>query len=590
MKKVLLLLGGLFLILLVAVISVPLFVDVDQYRPLIVAEANKKVNGKIELGKLKLSLWGAVKINAESIKVSVNGYPGQLVNTTQFRLEIPFLSVITGRPQVIAVLDSPKISVIKDERGKMNVLELMNLGGGTQAMSTEVIDAPITVIAAANEKKAKAPANPVAPVTAPAAPVAAATPAATSAPSANTKVSDGKVPAILVGASLGICIKKGDLHYLDKLTKSEYKVDGLDVDARNLGLGSTMNIKIKAPVKGATPTMSFDGPVEAVAEITPVLADNKVRSAKGMIDLDASGLAIVMKGDLFKKTSSMPMLVKARFDGDEKELLIKTLDVQFHDFKLHGKGRVTVEPLTAKVEVVADPMRLDKIEDFVPMLVPYQLKGLVSLNTNIETDPNNMKVNGDLKLTDGSFFMKEYLKEPMHMQAQIGFSESLMNITRVSLSAPDSEVQLQGTVRNFMAPQFSLSLMGKSFNVDKALILPAAKKTAWLQLISEAIAAESKNPMLAMAANPIVAKASGVLNAQVNRITAYDANFDQVIVKSQLQNMVYKIQDASLRTFGGTVKSNGEFDLKSPGLSYRMQGNVSGINGKDAFTDRKSVV
>lgn len=595
MKKILLLVGGFFFLILVAILSVPLFVDVDQYRPLIVEQANKKINGKLELGKLKLSLWGAININAESIKVSVNGYPGQMVDATQFHLEIPFLSVLTGRPQVIAVLDNPKITVLKDERGKMNMMELMNLPGA-QAMIEEIPSDTISSLSAAAEKNKKTNADSKAdsqpatvsnasvpsPATAPAAPVAAPSPA----PTASTQVSDGKIPAILVGASLGVRIKEGNLRYTDKLTKSEYVVDGLDLDARNLGLGSTMNIKVKAPVKGATPTMNFEGPVEALAEITPVLAGEKVRSAKGMIDLDASKLAITVKGDLFKKTASMPMLVKARFDGDEKELLIKTLDVQFHEFKLHGKGRVTVEPMTAKVEVTSDPLRLEKVEDFVPMLAAYQLKGLLSLNANMEAEPNAMRVNGDLKLSDGSVFPKQYLKEPMNIQAQIGFSETNLNITRVGLSAPDSELQLQGTVRNFMAPQFSLSLVGKSFNVDKTLVLPAAKKTAWIQFISEAFAEgkTSLNPMMSMAANPVMAKATGLFNAQINRITAYEANFEQVIVKSQLQNMVYKIQEASLRTFGGSVKSTGEFDLKSPGLNYRSQGSVNGISGKDAFS------
>jgi uncharacterized protein involved in outer membrane biogenesis len=99
MKKALWILGGLFVALLVALVSVPLFVDVDQYRPVITAEANKRINGKLELGKLNLSLWGAIKIHAESIRLHVNGFPDPLVDTELFHLEIPFSSVITGSPR-----------------------------------------------------------------------------------------------------------------------------------------------------------------------------------------------------------------------------------------------------------------------------------------------------------------------------------------------------------------------------------------------------------------------------------------------------------------------------------------------------------
>src|SRR6218665_560127 len=123
MKKILWVVGALFVALLVAVISVPLFVNVDQYRPQITAEANKRINGKLELGHLNLSLWGAVKIHAESIVLSVNGFPGELVNTQKFHWEILFLSILSGEPQIVAVLTQPKISVVKEADGRINALE-----------------------------------------------------------------------------------------------------------------------------------------------------------------------------------------------------------------------------------------------------------------------------------------------------------------------------------------------------------------------------------------------------------------------------------------------------------------------------------
>lgn len=568
MKKLLWLLGALFVVLVVAIVSVPLFVDVDQYRPVIVEEANKRINGKVELGKLDLSLWGAVKINAESIKVNVNGYKDPLLDTREFHLEIPFLSVLTMRPKVIAVFDEPKISVVKGRSGKMNVMELMKTAEapashGDDAAKNAMVEDEVSTTSAAAEK---------------------------SEPT--------KVPALLAGASLGLRIEKGNLHYEDHLTRADYRVEGLDLVGNNLGLGSAMDLTVRAPLKGATPTLSFQGPVEATAEITPVLVGNDLRGASGKIDVDASGLELALKSGAFKKTSGVPLSLSARFDGNEKETLIQSLEARLADYKVHGKGRATVEPLTVKLDVSADPMRLDDLAKIVPMVAEYQLKGTLHFNANVDQDPKDLRVNGDLKLSDGSVFLKDLLQAPLAFQVQAGFSENSLNLVRAGVSGPDTEAQLQGTVRNFLAPQFSFNLTGKSFNVDKTLVFPAAKTASarsW-ELIPEAHAEEAHaqdakekkpvmvNPMAALAKNPILAKASGVFNAQLGRVTVKGSNLENVALKSKLQSLNLTVEDASFRTFGGTVKATGVFDLGSPRLSFRTKGQVANISAKDAFT------
>ena len=69
----------------------------------------------------------------------------------------------------------------------------------------------------------------------------------------------------------------------------------------------------------------------------------------------------------------------------------------------------------------------------------------------------------------------------------------------------------------------------------------------------------------------------------MGRITAYGAAFDQVNARVQLANLLLKIPEAGLKTFGGAIKANGEFDLKSPPLNYRSSGSVAGLSAKEAF-------
>lgn len=548
MKKLLWIVGGFLVVLLVIAITVPLFVNVDQYRPQIESQANQRINGKLTLGKLKLSLWGKFKINAESIRVNVNGFPQALLDTQRFHMEIPLMSVLSGRPKVIAVLDEPKIEVIKELDGKMNVMELLNKPQAAEAVS---------------------PPQPGSP------------PAAESA----------KVPAILAGATLGVEINKGALHYLDKVSKSEYKVDGLDLEGKNLGLGSTMDIKVRAPLSGKTPSFTFSGPVEAQADITPVLSGSTVKAAKGSFFFDATNLKVDMPGT-FKKSEGMPLVLKAKLDGNEKETIVESLDLQFHDFHVFAKGRATMDPVTAKMEFSTEGLKLEKLRDFVPMLAEYALKGSATARASLDLEGALFRINGDLKVNDGSVYPKAYLKAPLQFSAQATFTENSLSIAKAAFSAPDSDILVTGNVRNFLAPTFSLAANGKSFNVDKTLVLPGAPPAAVgkdgkapppAPAPAPVDPKKDVNPMAELAKNPILAKAEGTFNAEIGRVVVYGANLEKVSLRSSMKNMKLAVSNASLSTFGGQVKADGNFDLASPGLVFSTKGDVAGISGKEAF-------
>jgi hypothetical protein len=630
-KKLLWILGGFFVVFLVAAIAIPLFVSVDRYRPEIQAEANKRINGKLELGKLSLSLWGKVKVHAESIKVSVNGFPQPLLNTEDFHLELPIWPLLSGHAQVVAVLDSPKIEVIKELDGRTNVLELLKVPGqgcSTGASSpTSGSDAVQTTAAAPKKERqtslpkdvkkppkvtTKAAPAPVAPLAAtPAAepaPVAAAPPAPATVggvlnpcPPATTGEAGsppfgepGKVPSLLAGATLGLRVEKGDLHYLDKISKSDYRVAGLDIDARNLGLGSTMNLKLKAPLKGQMPSLTFDGPVEATAEITPVLVGTSVRAARGQFYVDASPLKLEVPGK-FKKPAGMPLVLKGKLDGNDKETLIDLIELSFHDFRFFAKGRVALQPLNARLDFSADPIKLEKAREFAPILTEYDVKGIATFNARAELDPAAMRISGGVRVSDGSLFPKAYLRAPMLFQAQAAFSENSLTVTRASFTGPDTDLQLTGSVKNFLAPVFAFNLTGASFNVDKALVLPGAGKQAASDKGGSpgkeapppaAPADPSKpdvNPMAEVAKNPVVASAQGTLNAEIGKIIVYGSPLEKVAARAALKDMNLRLQEASLRTYSGTVRTEGNFNLKPANLPFTSQGSVNGISGAEAF-------
>ena len=70
MKKLLKLLGVLAGVLLVLIITIPFFVNVDRFRPGLEKAVNNHLQGKFELGKLSLSLWGRIHVGVDGLKLS----------------------------------------------------------------------------------------------------------------------------------------------------------------------------------------------------------------------------------------------------------------------------------------------------------------------------------------------------------------------------------------------------------------------------------------------------------------------------------------------------------------------------------------
>jgi hypothetical protein len=545
MKKFVMLIGGLIFAFLVAVISIPFFVDVDKYRPQILEAVNSKVNGKVELGKLTLSLWGAIKVNAESINVAVNGFEKPLLQAKEFKFEIPFHSILTG-PEIIAAVNNPKIAVLTNANGVMNIQALMK-----------------SEKSAANSDQEEAIKS------------VAAAPAGDS-PS---------VPAFLLNSSLGVAISGGDVEVTNNQTGARYQLTGLELEGRNLGFNRTLTLKFVAPIKGSQADLKFQGDVTGNAKLYPVMTDRSLRGAKGQISVDASKLAIEY-GKIFQKASSMPLKLEADLDSTDTEMLIKKLDVNIHDLVLSGKGSVSLQPsLKAKLEVNSSAWNLSKMSDLVPMLKAYGLKGTAQLNLGVNVEGNRNTAQGDLKVSDGEFFMKDMLKEPLKFQAQASFSENSLALSRLSLSGPDSDLQVQGNVMGFTAPKFNFAANGKSFNLDKVMV--PTQKAAAFTLIQEAFAAEKEglvNPMAAMMSGPMMSQASGTFNAKLGRLVAQGAEVKNIDVETLLMpGAILNVKKGVLQGFGGTAAMTGAFSLKSPRLDYKTNGKANGISAKDAI-------
>ena len=588
MKKVGIVLGCLFGVFVVLAITLPLIIDVDKFRPEIIRVANENINGKLELGKLSLSLWGGVKIRIEKLAVTVRGEKTPVLQTDSAYIGIPFLPLLIFSPRVTAVLEVPKLNIVRKKNGTLNVMDLMAVKPKSKSKRKSKLKSKSTQIQTDGDRSVAANSE-------------ARTPAAKDkSETTASAASDGPpaIPAFVANASIGIRIIQGDLKFIDRQGGGKYRMEGVEVDVRNLGLKETIELYVTLPIEGKAPGMTLSGPIGMEAQITPILVDNQVKSASGKFKMDGKGFTFSMSNGMVKKTSSMPMSVDMEFDGTENDVRLKNLKMNFAGMELFGKGVFVLSPkMTVQMELTSPKLDLSLLEQLVPMMKEYSLQGLVNLRVKATGPPEKLRIKGEMNLTKGSVAYPSLLKKPLAILMNATFSERSMNLSKLLITGPDSDMNLTGSVTNFMKPQFNFNLKSKKINVDKMLkmgttaqVRSTREKALALLLIPTAYAAKSrakpmlKNPMAEMGKNKIMMGMAGKFAGKIGTLMAKGAPITNISVVVKLAKLQLNVEKAYLETFGGKVTSNFKADLKSVGLNYSTQGSVKGISAAKALT------
>ena len=206
-KKILIVVGALFTSLILAAVCIPFFVNVDKYRPEILAKVNENINGKLELGKLDLSLWGRVHVRIDGLKlVDANAKPS--VSVKDAELNLPFLSILSGRPELRLVLKEPNLELIKLKNGKYNAMALVK------------------------ESAASAP-------TTQATPTQGSRAQAAPAPSAG-------LPKMLLAARFTFLIKQANLLYFDQASGDKHKIQNLNLTLEDVSPSGSIPFELTA--------------------------------------------------------------------------------------------------------------------------------------------------------------------------------------------------------------------------------------------------------------------------------------------------------------------------------------------------------
>jgi uncharacterized protein involved in outer membrane biogenesis len=140
---------GLFVVLLLVVLAVPFFLNVDSYRSTIAEAIAKQTGRKVTLGPIHARLFPGVGVTVTELHIgNPAGFPaGDLVGADEIRVNVALAPLLHGVIHVNSVdLVRPKLILLTDSRGKNNYTfestdsTAAKSGDSSSSMTLEQID------------------------------------------------------------------------------------------------------------------------------------------------------------------------------------------------------------------------------------------------------------------------------------------------------------------------------------------------------------------------------------------------------------------------------------------------------------------
>lgn len=197
MKTAVTVLGALLVLGIIGIVSLPFVVDLNKYRAQIKQEVEKKIDGEIDFETIRFRGLG-IQIKKLSVRSKGAFENKNLLEVGEARLKVSLGSLLTGHPKATFIFRQPKITLVKNEKGGLNVTEL--------------------------PKKTEEPATPP-----------------TESPRKKSKL-----PGLLLGAKLSLQVEQASLKYIDEKKRSTNAVENLNATLNNVALNSPIDFSVKA--------------------------------------------------------------------------------------------------------------------------------------------------------------------------------------------------------------------------------------------------------------------------------------------------------------------------------------------------------
>lgn len=551
MKRLAIGFGALLAVLLLAIVLLPMFINVDKYRPQILEAVNQNINGKAELGKLSLSLWGRIRVDADGFVLS-DARSQKVVSVKEVHFDLPLMSILLGAPSVQFKMNHPELLVSKDKKGQLNVLTLM--------------------------KPSKGPLAPAEP----------------------TEPSSGSssLPGIATRAKLDVEMLQAHLTYRDEATALNAEIKDLNLVVHDLSMGQPTNIELSAQLDTRMgKTMTVKGPAKMSAHLVPHFEGSELKSAEASWKIDLSALEIDMP-TLFHKGKNIPAHAEGQGKLVGKVFDLTAFALRFHNAEIESSGRIELadveakKPLSMKIGVRAKPIALKPWTELVPMLATYELGGSASFNADLSGTSENPQYRADLavqRLTAKAPMLKA---QPV-IDAEMRVVTDRIDDLKLRMKAPGNDLSVTGKVIGFAAPKIEINAVSPGMDLDQWIDFPApaAKKSSSAPAPAggKTKTADYDSLLAPVRENPMLAKASATVNARIAFIKAYQVRMNDISTRTTFKDLSLAIESFKMGIFSGTVASSARLNMAPRTPTYRMDLGVTALDLKQAVASQMAL-
>jgi uncharacterized protein involved in outer membrane biogenesis len=566
MKKILVILGSILVFLILAIATVPFFVNVDQYRSELVTRAEQSLSGKLEIGKLSLSLWGQIRVDIAGVKLTDGeGRPVLEVQSAFFKM--PFSSLLSGSPKLVLSMQEPMLTMVKDKKGHMNALSLFK-SSATGAQTSGAAEAKV---------------------------VAPPMPAKKSPETMN-------LPGIVSRASLGVELKNAHVGYRDEATGMSTEVKDLDVKLQDISLSHKMSLEIAASLdtelkgENGAQGLSVKGPAKITGTANPTVSAGRFDHMDLVVRVDLDQLDILMPG-LFHKKAGIDAHADAAIALSSLDATIRRLDVKFFNATAESSGKITHlgegEQPSVAYQLKTNAIDLRPWNELIPLLSEYQLGGSATLSLEAQGLADRLDYKVQVKIL-GLTAKAAHLKAEPKIDAELTIVPDKANLS-ATMKAPGSELSVIGDVISFTHPLIRFDVSSTGIDLDQLIEAPAATapKNASATVAAPAGGSEATRApvdydalVAPMRENKALALASAHVNASIHSVKYQGVVLSDLTAKTSLQSLIGAINSLQFKIFGGQIKAGASIDLKPKMPDYRLNLEVSGLDLQQAVASQ----
>ena len=131
-RLILIAVGGVVLLLVLAAVSLPLFLNADNFRTRIEATLTKSLGRKVTIGKLELSIWSGGMVAEKVVIADDPRFSTQpFIQADTVKIKIEMMPLLLHREVQIRgfALESPKIQLLRAADGSWNYSTIGSAGG-----------------------------------------------------------------------------------------------------------------------------------------------------------------------------------------------------------------------------------------------------------------------------------------------------------------------------------------------------------------------------------------------------------------------------------------------------------------------------